>query len=63
MNEEMYEAYRSIPELKQYIDRYCKNRGKGLYEVFRDKIILEVADYYKSKQKDRIEPQGQQAAR
>lgn len=59
MNEEMYEAYQSIPALKQYIDKYCKNRGKGLYEVLRDKVVLEVADYYKAKQKDHIEPQGQ----
>lgn len=61
MKEELYTQYKNDKDYAAYVDRYCKSRNLGLFEALAHRTVSEVAEYYKTAKKDKIEPAGQQA--
>ena len=47
MSEEIYEFYKTNEHFRDYVDRYCKCRDKGLFEALMDLIVKTVANDYK----------------
>lgn len=46
------EAYQSDPEFRDYVDSYCKSRQISKFEALAHITVAEVAEYYKTKNKD-----------
>lgn len=42
MEEWAYDLYKSNSNFKEYVDKYCTNRGVYLFEALKHKIVLEV---------------------
>lgn len=51
MNEELYELYKNNPEFKGYVDQWCKQKGCGIFEALRYKLIQEYAKIVKEGRK------------
>lgn len=60
MTDELYDQYKNDKNFKTYVEAYCRSRGLGPFEALSHITVREVAGYYKIKDKDVIEPAGQQ---
>ena len=49
MSDELYEFYADNEHFRDYVDKYCKCRGKELHEALQDKIVKTVANDIKVK--------------
>lgn len=50
--DKVHETYKSDPEFRDYIDSYCKSRQISQFEALAHITVAEVAEYYKTKNKD-----------
>lgn len=46
----MYNAYKNNAEFREWVNRHCKAKNKGVFEVLRLAITDEVLKYYESVQ-------------
>ena len=51
MTDELYDLYRENDDFKEYVDRWCKQRGQSIYEAFRFVIVREYAKWIKENKK------------
>ena len=51
MTDELYTMYRENDDFKGYVDRWCKNRDRNIYEAFRFVLVKEYAKLLKEQKK------------
>lgn len=51
MTDELYTLYRENNDFKEYVDRWCKNRDKSIFEAFNFVIVREYAKWLKESKK------------
>ena len=51
MTDELYDLYRNDSDFKEYVDRWCKQRGQSIYEAFRFVLVKEYAKWIKENKK------------
>lgn len=51
MTDELYTLYRENNDFKEYVDRWCKARGNGIFEAFNFVIVREYAKWLKESKK------------
>lgn len=51
MTDELYTMYRENDDFKGYVDRWCKNHDKSIYEAFRYVLVKEYAKWLKEQKK------------
>ena len=54
-NEWIYDFYKENPDFREYVDKFCKSKGLGIFEAFEMEIIKNVALSYKNRLKGRTE--------
>ncbi|MBQ9750400.1 MAG: hypothetical protein IJV87_07470 [Clostridia bacterium] len=54
-NEWIYDFYKENPDFREYVDKFCKARGLGIFEAFEMEAIKNVALYYREKLKEKTE--------
>jgi len=54
MKEELYELYKSDPDFKEYVDKYCKKHDLGVFEALNMKILESYGNWLKGAKKDRV---------
>lgn len=52
MSEELYELYKSNPDFKVYVDRWCAKHNLGIFEAFRMNILQNYAAWLKHRKED-----------
>ena len=52
-NEWIYDFYKENPDFREYVDKFCKARGLGIFEAFEMEAIKNVALYYREKLKEK----------
>ena len=50
-NEWIYNFYKENPDFHEYVDKFCKSKGLGIFEAFEMEIIKNVALSYQSRLK------------
>lgn len=51
MDDWLYDYYHSNKNFHEYVEAYCKSRGKGIFEAFRDAMVVNVAKDYMEREK------------
>ena len=51
MNDDLYALYQSNADFHEYVDRWCKSRGNGIFEAFNFVIVREYAKWLKEAKK------------
>lgn len=46
----MYAAYKSNPEFRRYVNRYCANRGITVEEALTHALVKETRQHYREEQ-------------
>ena len=49
MHEWAYDLYKSDPDFKEYVDKYCATRHVGIFEALMHKMVLIVGEFYKAR--------------
>lgn len=49
MKEEVYWLYKSDPDFKDYVDKYCQKHHLGIFEALDIKIVDSYGEYIKKK--------------
>lgn len=47
MSEEIYEQYKTDPDLHEYVDKFVKAQGIGVFEALELRIVKEYAAWLK----------------
>ena len=55
MNDEIYDFYQHNADFKEYVEAYCKSRDLGLFEALAHIQVKNVAQYYKTKNADKVD--------
>ena len=50
-SDEYYDLYKRDADFKEYVDRWCKNHGLGLFEALQLNLLQEYAKDLKERKK------------